>query len=375
MLRSAIVLAIAAVIALGGYLAMRWYFRNELLHPTTADATLEAHVVEVRSQLLGVVADVQVQQNQFVSKGQLLFRIDPRPFEARVRQTEAALVVTTADVAADPAEIAALEAAVANAKGRVEAARAERVLAQTLFDDEARLASGGAATARETADRLAKRDGTIALEAAAKAALEQATQSLAAARARIGDPAAEQARIERLRAELDDANVQLEYTTVRAPTDGWVTDFDLRVGQVVNAGETLFYLVEAEPWWIDANVKETRVERIAPGQPVSFTVDMYPGRTFTGRVESVARGSAAAFSLLPPQNTTGNWVKVTQRVPIRIAVDTPPAATPFRKGMSAQVTIDTTVGDSGRRDGTAPARDPAPAGSDRSAATDADAAP
>ncbi|HMN97037.1 MAG TPA: HlyD family secretion protein [Phycisphaerales bacterium] len=342
-------LVAAAIATVAGLLALRWYWRQSELFPSTADASLSAHLVQVRSQVRGAVIEVAVRENQQVRKGDLLFRIDPAPFEARVREAQANLAVVTADVAGDAAQLASLEAAAEAAKQRLLASAAARELAQTLFEEEQRLQAGGAASPRESAQRQADQASAVALEAAAKSALAESEGTLAAARARIGDPKAEAARIDRARAALESATIELGFATVAAPADGWVTAFDLRVGQVVDVGETLFYFVEREPWWIEANFKESQLARIVAGQPVRFTVDMYPGAAFTGRVESLSAGAAAAFSLLPPQNTTGNWVKVTQRVPVRIAVDPPPAGMPFRKGTSVEVTIDTTAAAGGDR--------------------------
>jgi membrane fusion protein, multidrug efflux system len=165
---------------------------------------------------------------------------------------------------------------------------------------------------------------------------------LAEAITSLGAADVQQARRQQAAAAVALAQLNLEWTVVTAPTDGWVTQFNLRIGDIMQPGQPQFPFIESGHWWIMANFKETHMHRIQPGQPVSFTVDMYPGHTFNGTVHSLARGVAASFSLLPPQNTTGNWVKVTQRVPVRILVDEQPGF-PFRLGASVEASVDTTA--------------------------------
>ena len=334
-------LAAALGVGVAGWLGATAYWRHQELYPATDDALLEAHVVLVRPQVSGPVIAVPVVENQLVKAGDLLFQIDPRPFQQALDQANADLELVRTDVAADRATLEALSASVDSATGRVAAAQAEATLAQVLLGDVQNLAAGGEATPKEVAQRKADLESATGTLAASRADLAKAQADLAAAKVRIGDPAYEQARIARAQAIAAAAAVSLEYTSVKAPADGWVTQFDLRVGQVASPSDTLFYLVEERAWWIRANFKETQMARIAPGQRATFTVDMYPGRTFNGTVESLSRGAAAAFTLLPPENTTGNWVKVTQRVPVRIRVEDDVPEAPFRKGTSVEVRVDT----------------------------------
>lgn len=341
-LRSALVLLAALLVGVGGWLGLHAFWRHQEIYPATDDALLKAHVLLVRPKVAGPVIAVPVVENQFVRAGDPLFQIDPRPFQQAVDQAQAALTITKADVAADRSTLDTLASAVEVARHRIAAATAQAEYQESLWKDVQTLTQAGEATPKEFAQRKADRDVAQADLATAQASLVEATATLEAAKSRIGDPAYEQARIAKAEAALELARVDLEYTTVRAPADGWITQFDLRVGQVVAPTNTIFYFIEERPWWIEANFKETQMARIQPGQPATFTVDMYPGRTFTGTVESISRGAAAAFTLLPPENTTGNWVKVTQRVPVRIRVEDSDPATPFRKGTSVEVTIDTT---------------------------------
>ena len=140
-------------------------------------------------------------------------------------------------------------------------------------------------------------------------------------------------------AEVEKARLDLEHAVMRATEEGWITRFDLTPGTVVTPGNPLFAIVVGQSFWVDANFKETEIGAMRPGLPATIVVDMYPDRAFHGRVESLAGGTGAAFSLLPPQNANGNWVKVAQRVPVRISIDDPDAAFPLRVGATATVTV------------------------------------
>lgn len=148
------------------------------------------------------------------------------------------------------------------------------------------------------------------------------------------------ARIASAEADVALAKLNLEWTRILAPADGYVTQFSLRVGDVVKPQEQLFPFIESTQWWVEANFKETDVALIEHGMRVIVTIDSYGGKEFEGRVESISRGAAASFSLLPPQNATGNWVKVTQRIPVRIRLSQQDAKYPFRLGASATVEVD-----------------------------------
>jgi membrane fusion protein (multidrug efflux system) len=149
-----------------------------------------------------------------------------------------------------------------------------------------------------------------------------------------------EARIATAQADVALAKLNLEWTRVPAPADGYVTQLSLRIGDVVKPQEQLFPFIESTNWWVEANFKETAVALIEPGMRATVTVDIYGDRKFEGKVESISRGAAASFSLLPPQNTTGNWVKVTQRIPVRVRILEQDPQYPFRLGASAAVSID-----------------------------------
>jgi membrane fusion protein (multidrug efflux system) len=252
-------------------------------HPSTDDAYVQADTVNVAAQVTGPVAAIYVKDHQSVNAGQALFSIDPRPFEIAVARYSATVA----------AQQAALLLAEQNA---------QRIL---------RLVSMGQES---------------------KAAGDQATSQLDSSKAQL---LADQA-------ELDQAKLDLAHTNITAPRAGVVTQFLLQPGNNVTANNTLFMIVEQDHFWIDANFKETQVARIQPGQHVNIVLDMFPKHRFQGVVDAVSSASGSVFSLLPPENASGNWVKVTQRFPVKILIKNPDPLYPLRAGATASATVDTT---------------------------------
>jgi membrane fusion protein (multidrug efflux system) len=321
-LRVLIAIAVVLALAAGGF----WYWRVSATRQGTDDAYVNAHVVQVSALVMGQVTEVPVQENQLVRKGDVLFAIDRRPFEAAVAEAEGKLRQAEQGTRADTSQVAAADADVqrqladlANAQATLR--RTEQLVQQNFMS-------------KQTLD-----DAKTRVDAA-KAAVNAAQAALARARTAITPTAGGVTPAVRIaKAELAKAELDLEHTVMRAPEDGWVTHFDLTAGTVVTPGIPLFALVVANSFWVDANFKETELEGVHPGLPARIVVDMYPGHTFHGRVESLAGGTGAAFSLLPPQNATGNWVKVAQRVPVKVSVDDPDPAFPLRVGATATVTV------------------------------------
>ena len=313
---------VIAVAAAGGW----WYYTYSSAHPSTSDAYLGRHVVHIASQVSGPIQSVQVDNNQAVKSGDLLLTIDPAPFELAVDRAQAQLQRAREDLAAADARVNAAQAQVASAQAN--AAEAERHANRI----KALVAEGSASKDMGDSAQQDRLD--------AQAALNSAEADLAAASAARGILGDENAAIKAATAALSQAQLDLEHTRIIAPADGIVGNFDLRPGSYLTAGSPLFALVESADPWIDANFEETDLPRIRPGQPASISVDLLPGREFKGRVEGVSPASGTAFSLLPPENATGNWVKVTQRFEVRIRVLDP--LPELRVGASAEVRVDTT---------------------------------
>ncbi|WP_199556094.1 HlyD family secretion protein [Sandaracinobacteroides hominis] len=303
---------------------------------STDNAYVNQDKVSVSADVAGRIVEVNVQENQPVKAGDLLFRIDPEPYRIALLQSDAAL-------AAARVQVNTLATDKGSAAADLASADADISLAQSTYDRQAALMRQGFTT-------RANLDSAAHALAAAKA--ERATAQATAARARSqlgsgsaasGSPAAIQAaQAQRAKAELD-----LARTAVYAPVDGTVSQSSrLQVGQMMITGLPAVSIVQSNRSWVDANFKETDLDRMRVGQPAEVTFDAYKGLKLKGHVESIGAGTGAQFSVLPAQNATGNWVKVTQRVPVRIAID---EASPRQliAGLSADVTVD--VRDDGKR--------------------------
>lgn len=323
--RSVLLALLVAGTVLGGY----FYWRHGRLYPSTEDAYVEANVVRVAAQVTGPVTRVHVRDQEPVRAGQPLFEIDARPFELAVAQARARLQMARQAAGSALAAVRAAEAEVENQKVRLDQARRNAARVADL-----RRQSFVSAQAHD--DATAALDAAVAQLAVAEARLHQARLGLG----RVGD---QNERIREAEAALKQAELDLAYTRVAAACDGQIAQLALQPGSTARAGVPLFALVCTDTFWVDANFKETQLERIRPGQPAELEFDMYPGRRVAGRVEAISPASGVAFSLLPPQNATGNWVKVTQRVPVRIAVLARDPNYPLRVGTSVKVTVDTTV--------------------------------
>lgn len=320
--RSWIVLGsvVAALAILGGW-------RYSLYFPSTDNAYVNANVANVSPQITGPVSILKVQNHQAVKAGQLLLVIDPKPFQVALDLAQAAYALANQQVAADAA---AVETAAAVVDQRYEEAlNAKLTGARSLT-----LASKGVLSKQAADDAtLHMRDSKAAL-AGSKAQLKQA-------QAQLGERGSANARLLQAKAAVEQAELSLHYTHVYAPSDGVVENLTLRMGDVVTAATPMFVLIDKSQWWVDANFKETQLERIKPGQSVDISLDMYSHTVFHGRVESISVGSGSTFSLLPPENATGNWVKVTQRFPVRIRILPEEGQAPLRVGASALVSINT----------------------------------
>jgi membrane fusion protein, multidrug efflux system len=286
-----------------------------------------AHYVWVSPQVDGRVAEVFVTENQRVQAGDNLLRLDARPFAAALEKAASAERLVRQDIEVQATEVQAAEAKVREQQANVDQAKAqfERVSQLVKRGDEPKLRG------IEVEDAYK----------AAQATLDDLSAELELARKTLGPSQVQQARIDEAAAAVQLATLDLDWTLVKAPADGWVTRVTLRPGDVVQTADQLFVLVEAGDWWVEANFKETKLASILPGMPAEVTIDLYGNRGFQGTVESIGPASAASFSLLPAQNTTGNWVKVTQRIPVRIRLQPMDPATPYRLGVSASASVTT----------------------------------
>jgi membrane fusion protein (multidrug efflux system) len=305
----------AALLGLLGFGAKRWWFARS--HVSTDNAQVEGHIIPILPKVGGFVAEVRVRENQAVRAGDTLVVLDDRDFRARLAQTEADLAALLATVSSRT-RVGQAEAAVAQAqanalKARADLARLEPLAAQDIVSKQ-------------------QLDAVRAAAVAADAQLAAAQAALVGADARVAAS----------RAARDQAALQLSYTRIVAPSNGVVSKKSVEVGQLVQPGQPLMTVVPLDDIWVVANLKETETADVTPGDPAEITVDAYRGRVFRGHVESLAPATGAKFSLLPPDNATGNFTKVVQRIPVRIRLDAPnDSVQPLRPGMSVVATIQT----------------------------------
>ncbi len=308
----------------------RWAFWRS--HVVTDNAYVGANVALVTPRVAGTVVWVSVEDNWRVEPDQVIVRLDPAEFDVKLREAEAA-------VALAHERIGQARAAVRAARANIQLALAELSQAETDYERAAALVKSGAAPLDEL-DRA-----TTALKAA-RARVAAARRAEERARAALGIPLdapdAESSAVRRAQALRDAAALARSYTDIHAPIEGWVAKRSVQVGERVQPGQPLMAIVPLEQAYVDANFKETKLAGVRVGQPAQVTLDLYPDTVYHGVVDSLAPGTGSAFAIFPPENATGNWVKVVQRVPVRITFTRPlPAERPLRVGLSAVVSIDT----------------------------------
>ena len=280
------------LVLLGAMAAGVYYYWQSRDFESTDDAYIQGHLVSVSARVSGNIVAVHVKDNQHVPQGELLVEVDPRDYQIDLERAEAALRAAQADEQKAAAD--------------VEAARATWVQQDQDLRRNEELARQGAVTEQAL-------EHSRAAATTAQANLNAQEKNVASVRAKTAVA----------KVTVDAARLQLSYAQVRAPQAGFVTKKTVEVGDYVNVGQPLLVIVTDEMYMI-ANFKETQLTRMSPGQPVTIRVDTYPGVAFGGRVDSIQAGTGPTFSLFPPENATGNFVKIVQRVPVKIVFDEPP---------------------------------------------------
>lgn len=326
--RKAAILVLALCL-IGIWLGLRWLI-DARTNITTDNAFIESKIHPVSARISGTVTTIHVKDNQQVKEGDLLVELDPSDYRVAAEKAEAAVGVALNETSGDTSLVAAARAAVQSAQARQDQSSLDLKRGEALYGREV--------IPKEQLDRLRTN------QRVANAQLLEAQEQLkkAEAVAGINSGPGGKARVRQKQAELSESRLKLGYTRITAPVDGYITRKGVETGATIQPGQALMAVVSLNGSWVTANYKESQLTHIRPGQKVSFKVDAYPGKTFGGTVESIMAGTGAAFSLLPPENASGNYVKVVQRIPVKIMINQ--ASDPdhqLRVGMSVIPTVQT----------------------------------
>jgi membrane fusion protein (multidrug efflux system) len=339
--RKTVVLAgLAITLTLGGAGYGRYWWTTGRFIEMTDDAYAGGNITAISPHVAGFVAQILVGDNQHVRAGQLLIRLDPRDFEAILSHARAVLTGRRATLAGLDAKYVLQQAMIREVEADLNAKVAQATFARqdaVRYRDLALTSFG----TRQNAER------TAAADEAARSAIKSAQASLAAARQQLlvldAQIAEARAGIAQAKADLETARLNLGYTEVRSPIEGYIGNRAAQVGAYVASGAYLLSVIPAHGLWVDANFKENQLARMRLGQRASVVADVLPGQVFHGHVLSLAPGTGAVFSVIPPENATGNFTKIVQRVPVRIALDDAQFGE-LRPGLSATVSVDTKPG-------------------------------
>jgi membrane fusion protein, multidrug efflux system len=338
-LKTISLIAAALLAALGGaWYGYDWWTISRFIE-TTDDAYAGGNVTAVSPHVAGFVAEIAVADNQFVRAGQLLVRLDDRDYRAALDHADAVAREKQAALAALAAKSAVQQAIVRQAEATLDGK-----LAQARFANQD--AVRYRALALTSYGSLQNAERTSAADAEAVSATQSAQAGLAAARQKLtvldDDTAEARAGVAQAQADLQTARLNLGYSEVRAPIDGYIGNRSAQVGAYVASGAYLLSVIPAHGLWVDANFKEDQLAHMRPGQQATIIADVLPGKVFHGHVQSLAPGTGAVFSVIPPENATGNFTKIVQRVPVRIALDGSDATLgELRPGLSTTVSVDT----------------------------------
>lgn len=330
-----IFLLLGAALVGGG---LRWWLHGRFIE-STDNAYVRADISAITPRVAGEIVAIEVQNNQPVKKGDLLLKIDPRDYQARLDNAKAAIAMREAALAANEQQKATQRSMIAEARATLDAARADAARAQKDYERADTLVKQGVATNQRLDTATATYKSAQASVSRSEAGVQAATQQAATLGANQQQLKAE---LEAARASLQLAELDLAATELRAPIDGVVGDLSARVGERVNAGIRLLSIVPLASVFVEANFKETQLTHMAVGQEVTVEADAYPGQKLKGHINSLAPASGAEFALLPPQNASGNFNKIVQRVPVKIALDDLGSLRGLlRPGMSVIAEVDT----------------------------------
>jgi membrane fusion protein (multidrug efflux system) len=330
-----VLMVLAAVVVIGAIVAT-FYAIHAAQFVETDDAYIEGHVITISPQISAAVKTVLVDDNAVVHKGDVIVQLDPSDYQVALDQARATQAAMAGKLQQAKSEIDSAKASVDEARAEVDVAQANSENADADYKRFMNLSTSNAgAVSRQ------QMDSASAAKRSNDAQVEQAKAKLIAAQVEVETKQATELAadgdLQKAIADVHKAEVNLSYCTIRAPSDGKITRKSVEPGSYVQTGEQLLALVPDQVWVV-ANYKETQLEKMKPGQPVSITVDAYPGEELHGHLDSIQSGTGSRFSMLPAENATGNFVKVVQRIPVKILIDNPDR--PLSPGMSVVVEVD-----------------------------------
>src|SRR5664279_842189 len=316
------IVAAFVILLIAGIITLFFYLDYKATHITTDDAFVDGRIYAVAPKIPGTVKAVHVEDNQMVKKEDILVEIAPEDYDARLNEA-------MSSVNAEKSKLAEYQAKVKTARAQLELQDAN--MRQAEIDiRRAELLYGKGAISKERYEKT--KTGYDVTHAEVKASREQMRQTESSVASQASSVTAKEAR-------LKTEQLNVGYTMIYAPADGRITKKNVEKGNQVQPGQPLMAVVTLDDVWVVANYKETQLKKVRPGQKVKIKVDTYSGETFTGKVDSIMAGTGSAFSLFPPENATGNYVKVVQRVPVKIVLDRKDMAGILRVGMSVVPTV------------------------------------
>ncbi len=332
MLVRVVLLFVLPVVA--GLFALQWYAANAR-YVTTDNAYIKADIITISPSINGRVTAVHIDDNQWVAKGDVLFELDARPHEISASRAKARMHSIENEILSMRAQYAQITAEIADAEERVKYFKRQRLRQEDL-------GAQGMSTEAAMDDAYYQ---VVQATQSFHALQQKAQRQLAELSGDLNSPVEEHPKFLEAMSAMNEAGLAIEYTVVRAPSSGSISRMRLQPGEWVDAGEPVFSLIEDGDLWIEANLKETQLTHVREGQRVTFTVDAYPGTDFDGRIHSISAATGAEFLILPPQNATGNWVKVVQRIPVRIEIAKARSENdqPLRSGMTVKISVDTEI--------------------------------
>lgn len=314
------ILGIFATIGLMAAGLMYWHYIDN--NPSTDNAYLNANRVYVNANVSGQLTKLLVQDNQLIKQGELLFTIDDAPLIMAFEQAKAQVNIAEIALANDQKTVHQAQVAIMQAKAQFDLDKKNSDRIHTLVQD-------GKASKAEGDKNDAQFTGSTANLSSRKDQYQQALLALQK----------DKAQLKYAKSQLTQASLNIQYSRVYAPTSGKIAQLTIRPGDMIRQGQSIFSIIEQTHWWVDANFKETQLKNIKPGQKATIYVDMLPNHPLEGCVESISPATGNSFSLLPAENAAGNWVKITQRIPVKIRLS--PSEIPLTLGASATVTVHT----------------------------------